>query len=250
MLPVDINRSGAICTLEPPCVRLGFNYVRGLSKTTAEAIAARQPFRDIAELARRVPELSKADLETLAAIGALNSIGARHRRDALWQASWLSKPAADLLDESPEPAPEAPLRQMTLEERLVSDHIGVGLTIGRHPMSYRRAEMDRLRVIPAAKLSLVPNGRMVRVAGNIIVRQRPGTANGILFLSLEDDTGISNVVIKPELFASQRLEILGYPWVMVEGKMQNVDNVIHVLARRVRPLPNPLDIAQGSHDFR
>ncbi|HXE62217.1 MAG TPA: error-prone DNA polymerase [Bryobacteraceae bacterium] len=249
VLPIDINRSGAICTVEDPCIRLGFNYVRGLNKNVAEAIAARQPFLDIADLARRVQELSKADLETLAAIGALNSIGARHRRDALWQASWLSKPAAELLDESPEPAPEAPLRQMTLDERLISDHAGVGLTVGRHPMSYRRAEMDKLRVIPAAKLASVPNGRMVRVAGNIIVRQRPGTANGILFLSLEDDTGISNVVIKPELFASRRLEILAHPWVMVEGKMQNVDNVIHVLARKVRPLPNPLEIGQGSHDF-
>ena len=254
VLPIDINRSGAICTVEDstredPRIRLGLNYVRGMTRTTAEAIAARQPFRDIAELTRRVPELSKADLETLAAIGALNSIGAKHRRDALWQASWLSKPAAELLDESPEPAPDAPLRQMTLDERLVSDHFGVGLTIGRHPMSYRRAEMDKLRVVPAAKLSSVPNGRMVRVAGNIIVRQRPGTANGILFLSLDDDTGISNVVIKPELFASQRLEILAHPWVMVEGKLQNVDNVIHVLARKVRPLPNPLEIGQGSHDF-
>jgi len=81
------------------------------------------------------------------------------------------------------------------------------------------------------------------------VRQRPGTANGILFLSLEDDTGISNIVIKPELFESQRLEILAHPWVMVEGKMQNVDNVIHVMARKVRPLPNPLEISQNSHDF-
>jgi len=249
MLSIDINRSGAICTVEDPCVRLGFNYVRGLNKATAEAMASRQPFQDIADLSRRVPELSQTDLETLAAIGALNSIGAKHRRDALWQASWVSKPAADLLDESPEPAPESPLRQMTLDERLVSDHLGVGLTIGRHPMSCRRAEMDKLRVVPAAKLASVPNGRIVRVAGNIIVRQRPGTAKGILFLSLEDDTGISNVVIKPELFASQRLEILAHPWVMVEGKMQNVDNVIHVLARKVRPLPNPLEIGQGSHDF-
>lgn len=249
MLPIDINRSAPTCTVEVPCVRLGFNYVRGMNKTVANAIAARQPFQDIADLSRRVPELSKTDLETLAAIGGLNSIGAKHRRDALWQASWLSKPAADLLDEAPEPVAEAPLRQMTLDERLVSDHAGVGFTIGRHPMSYRRAEMDRLRVVPAAKLPSVPNGRIVRVAGNIIVRQRPGTAKGILFLSLEDDTGISNVVIKPELFASQRLEILAHPWVMVEGKMQNVDNVIHVLARKVRSLPNPLEIGQGSHDF-
>ncbi|HVW10794.1 MAG TPA: error-prone DNA polymerase [Bryobacteraceae bacterium] len=249
MLPVDINRSGAICTLEPPCVRLGFNYVRGLNKSTAEAIAGRQPFRDMADLTRRVPELCKVDLETLATIGALNSIGAQHRRDALWQASWLSKPAAELLEESSEPVQEAPLRQMTLDERLVSDHVGVGFTIGRHPMAYRRAEMDRLRVVPAAKLASVPDGRIVRVAGNIIVRQRPGTANGILFLSLEDDTGISNIIVKPELFESQRLEILAHTWVMVEGKMQNVDNVIHVMARKFRPLPNPLEIGQASHDF-
>jgi error-prone DNA polymerase len=249
MLPIDINQSRAICTVEDPCVRLGFNYVRGLNKKIADAMEASQPFGNIADLSRRVPELSKADLETLAAIGALNPIGARHRRDALWQASWLSKPAANLLGEAPEPAAEAPLKQMTLDERLVSDHAGIGFSIGKHPMSYRRAEMDKLRVIPAAKLPSIPHGRIVRVAGNIIVRQRPGTAKGILFLSLEDDTGISNIVVKPELFASQRLEILANPWVMVEGKMQNVDNVIHVLARRVRPLPNPLEIAQGSHDF-
>ena len=249
MLPVDINRSGAICTIEDSHLRLGLNYVRGLQKTVAETIAEFQPFTSIADLTGRVPELRKENLETLAVIGALNSIGAKHRRDALWQASWLSKPTGTLLRSVTESTPEAPLRQMSLEERLVSDHAGTGLTIGKHPMAYRRAEMDKLRVIPAAKLPSIPNGRIVRVAGNIIVRQRPGTAKGILFMSLEDETGISNVVVMPDLFESQRLEILAHPWVMIEGKMQNVDNVMHIRANRIVPLSNPLEIASASHDF-
>jgi len=249
VLPVDINRSGTLCGLEDFHLRLGFNYVRGLRRSAAEAIVQLQPFSSIDDLARRVPELHKEDMEKLAAIGALNSIGAKHRRDALWQASWASKPAGELLRTVRESVPEAPLRQMNLEERLVSDCRGMGMTIGKHPMAYRRAEMDALRVTPAAALSSVANGRMVRVAGNIIVRQRPGTAKGITFLSLEDETGISNIVIMPDLFEQQRVEILTNPWVMVEGRMQNVDNVTHVLAEHISPLQNPLELGTDSHDF-
>ena len=138
---------------------------------------------------------------------------------------------------------------MTIEERLVADTSGIGMTIGKHPMAYRRTEMDKLRVTPAAGLPAIPNGRTVRVAGNIIVRQRPGTAKGITFMSLEDETGISNIVIMPDLFEQQRLEILTYPWVMVEGRMQNVDRVIHILAEHISPLPNPLELGANSHDF-
>jgi error-prone DNA polymerase len=249
VLPVDINRSGAICGIEDFHLRLGLNYVRGLRRAAAEAVVQLQPFVSIDDLARRVPELHKEDMEKLAAIGALNSIGAKHRRDALWQASWASKPAGELLRTVPESVPEAPLRQMNLEERLVSDCRGMGMTIGKHPMAYRRAEMDALRVTPAAALSSVANGRMVRVAGNIIVRQRPGTAKGITFLSLEDETGISNIVIMPDLFEQQRVEILTHPWVMVDGRMQNVDNVIHILAEHISPLQNPLELGTDSHDF-
>jgi error-prone DNA polymerase len=250
VLPVDINRSGSVCTLEDFHVRLGLNYVRGLRKSVVEAIVPLQPFSNIEDLARRVPELHKEDLTRLAAIGALNSIGAEHRRDALWQASRASRPVGGLLRAIPESAPEVPLRQMTIEERLVADSNGTGMTIGKHPMAYRRAEMDKLRVTPAAALSSLSNGRIVRVAGNVIVRQRPGTAKGITFMSLEDETGISNVVIMPDLFEEQRLEILTHPWVMVEGQMQNVDSVIHILAKRVCPMTNPLDLGTGSHDFR
>jgi len=249
VLPVDINRSRVTCTVEDFHLRLGLNYVRGLRRQAAEAIVNNQPFATIDDLAQRVPELKKEELNQLAAIGALNSIGAQHRRDALWQASRASKPAGELLCSVPEISPEAPLRQMTIEERLVADSVGTGMTIGKHPMAYRRTEMDILRVTPAAALPSIANGRTVRVAGNIIVRQRPGTAKGITFMSLEDETGISNVVIMPDLFERQRLEILTHPWVMVEGRMQNVDSVIHILAERISPLANPLELGTGSHDF-
>jgi len=249
VLPVDINRSRVTCTVEDFHLRLGLNYVRGLRRQAAEAIVNNQPFATIDDLAQRVPELKKEELNQLAAIGALNSIGAQHRRDALWQASRASKPAGELLCSVPEISPEAPLRQMTIEERLVADSIGTGMTIGKHPMAYRRTEMDKLRVTPAAALPSVADGRTVRVAGNVIVRQRPGTAKGITFMSLEDETGISNVVIMPGLFERQRLEILTHPWVMVEGRMQNVDSVIHILAERISPLANPLELGTGSHDF-
>ena len=249
VLPVDINRSGAVCTIENFHLRLGFNYVRGLRRQAAEAVVDRQPFSTIDDLGLRVPELKKEEFNQLASIGALNSIGAKHRRDALWQASRTSRPAGELLRSVPESAPTAPLRQMTIEERLVADTSGIGMTIGKHPMAYRRAEMDKLRVTPAAGLPAIPNGRTVRVAGNIIVRQRPGTAKGITFMSLEDETGISNIVIMPDLFEQQRLEILTYPWVMVEGRMQNVDRVIHILAEHISPLPNPLELGANSHDF-
>jgi error-prone DNA polymerase len=245
------------CTLTEPRpsgsgfdLRLGFRDVRGLRRQTAAAIVQSQPFRDIDDLARRVPELNQDEMRQLAAIGALNSIGAAHRRDALWQASHAVRPARALLREIPEHAPASPLRRMNLEERLVADCHGTGMSVGRHPMAYRREELNRLGVIPAAHLPSVPNGHPVRVAGNVIVRQRPGTAKGILFLSLEDETGIANVVIMPDVFDRQRAAILSYAWVMVEGEMQNVDRVVHVRARHVAPLTSPLAIGTASHDFR
>jgi error-prone DNA polymerase len=249
VLPVDINLSRAVCSIENGHLRLGLNYVRGLGKPVTAAIAAQQPFANINDLALRVPDLRKEAIEKLAAIGALNSIGARHRRDALWQASRASRSSGELLQHVPESAPAAPLRQMTLSERLVADHSVTGMTIGKHPMAYRREEMNQLGVRSAAGLAQARHGSTVRVAGNVIVRQRPGTAKGVTFLSLEDETGISNIVVMKDLFEEFRREILTNAWVMVEGKLQNVDNVLHVLASRVLPLENPLHIGTRSHDF-
>jgi error-prone DNA polymerase len=247
VLPVDINRSRVLCTIEDFQLRLGLNYVRGLR--TAKAIVLQQPFQSIEDLALRVPEITADDMEKLASIGALNSIGAKHRRDGLWRASWATRPAGTLISEVPEPDDSIPLQQMTIEERLIADHVITGMTTGRHPMAHRRAEMIKLRVVCAGDLAAVPHGRNVRVAGNIIVRQRPGTAKGITFVSLEDETGISNVVVKKEIFEAQRTELLLHPWIMAEGKIQNVDGVIHVLAKRIVPLSNPLQLKSNSHDF-
>jgi len=249
VLPVDINRSLENCRMEEMHVRMGFRYVRGLRKQCAEAIVKGQPFENIEDLARRTPELQKEEMTQLAAIGALNSIGAAHRRDGLWQAARAVRLVGELLRPVPELAPESPLLQMTIEERLEADCQGTGMTIGRHPMAYCRAELDRLHVTPAAGLSRIPNGHLVRVAGNVIVRQRPGTAKGILFVSLEDETGIANCVVMPDVFEQQRMVILDNPWLMVVGQMQNVDNVIHVLAQKFSPLDHPAAVSATSHDF-
>jgi error-prone DNA polymerase len=251
VMPVDINLSRAKCTVDAGNVRLGFSYVRGLRTQTAGLIVEAQPFASIEDLSCRV-RLNKEEMTQLAAIGALNSIGAAHRRDALWRSARAASPAGEMLRHLPESAAESPLLPMTAEERLAADCQGMGMTIGRHPMAYRRTELTKLGVTAASALASVINGRQVRVAGNVIVRQRPGTAKGILFMSLEDETGISNIVIMPDVFAAQSLDILTHPWVIVEGKMQNVDNVQHVLAQRVSPL-SPLKQGHGiisiSHDF-
>ena len=248
VLPVDINLSRAKCTVQEGAVRLGFCYVRGLRSETATLLEQEQPYLSIEDLSAGV-RINKEEMTQLAGIGAFNSIGAAHRRDALWQASRAARPVGEMLRGIPETAPESPLLPMTSEERLAADCHGTGMTIGRHPMAYRRAQLNDLGVTAAAALPSVRNGKQVRVAGNIIVRQRPGTAKGILFMSIEDETGISNVVIMPDVFAVQRLEILSHPWVIVEGSMQNVDNVQHVLAQRVSPLPATPGVTSVSHDF-
>jgi error-prone DNA polymerase len=248
VLPVDINLSSAKCTVQNGNLRLGFCYVRGLRSETANLLEKEQPYRSIEDLSARV-RINKEEITQLASIGAFNSIGAAHRRDALWQASRAVRPAGEMLRDIPEPAPESPLLRMTAEERLAADCRGTGMTVGRHPLAYRRTQLTELGVTAAAALSSVRNGKRVRVAGNVIVRQRPGTAKGILFMSLEDETGISNVVVMPDVFAAQRLDILAHPWVIVEGRMQNVDNVQHVLAQRVSPLPTTPGVTSISHDF-
>ena len=160
-------------------------------------VAARKTgaFIDIADLTRRVPQLHADEIKRLAAIGALNRLDAEHRRDALWKSGRAVRPVGPLLAGVPETAPVSPLLAMTTEERLSADYVGTGVTIGRHPMAHRREEMNELGVTPARDLVHIPAGGLVRIAGNVIVRQRPGTAKGIVFLSIEDETGICNAVI-------------------------------------------------------
>jgi len=253
------------------CVRLGLRYVKGLREEAARALVRereRQPFASIDDLARRVPELRKNELVALAEVGALNSVGSGkwevvsdhfslstdhfplkfHRRDALWQIEKAARPRGPLLEEIAEPDATSPLAMMSHEERLVADFRGTGLTLGPHPMAYRRAQMDALGVRQARELPDLPNGKWVRAAGCVIARQRPGTARGFVFLSLEDETGIANAIITPDLFEQNRLLLVGEQFLMVEGVLQNLDNVVSVKAERVLPL-DITRAATHSHDF-
>ena len=251
VLPVDVNVSEWDCTIEGEehHLRLGLRFVRGLRAEAGLAIAGAKPFASVDELARRIPALRKPELEMLAGVGALAKLGTEHRRDALWKAGRAGKPVGPLLEEVPENAPEAPLEQMTTFERLAADYHGTSLTIGRHPMAFRREEMNDRGVTPAAELPKMRNGRFVKVAGCVIVRQRPGTAKGIVFVSVEDETGIFNVVIMPDLFEERRLTIVREPYLLFEGKVQNVDGVIHILAKKVERI-EPAAPAMSSHDFK
>jgi error-prone DNA polymerase len=180
-----------------------------------------------------------------------------HRRDAQWQVERAARFAGPLLDGIPESDERSPLAQMTPEERLVADFHGTGLTVGPHPMSYRRADLRRARVLSAQDLTQVPHGRYVRVAGCIIARQRPGTAKGFVFLSLEDETGISNAIISPDVLEQNRLLILAEKFLLLEGELQNQEGVISVRVERVMPMreayaAETIDVTDAdvrSHDF-
>jgi error-prone DNA polymerase len=142
----------------------------------------------------------------------------------------------------------SPLVPMTLNERLNADLRGTGITIGRHPMAHQRAWLESINVVPAADLRNMRNGQLVRVAGWVIVRQRPGTAKGFVFLSLEDETGIANVIVTPQLFEKNRLALVDYPFLLIGGALQHQDNVISVKAKSVEPLQMKIK-SPGSHDF-
>jgi len=260
-----------------PALRLGLRYVRGLREEAGQALAQQRtlaPFTSIRDLVHRVPELRKDELTTLAEIGVLNSIGNSpqrhrdtqknnqissvspclrgglplHRRDALWQVERAVRLSGPLLDDLSEPDTNSPLRPMNAEERLVADFRGTGMTVGPHPMAYHRDLMKAMGICKASELSHIPDGQHLRIGGCVIARQRPGTAKGFVFLSLEDETGVANAIIHPDLFQKNRLLVSSEPFLMVEGILQNQDNVISVKAERV--LPMEVTRAQtASHDF-
>lgn len=142
-----------------------------------------------------------------------------------------------------------PLQQMNVEERLVADYAGTGLTVDKHPMYYRRPELRRSHILSAEELRTRRDGEFVRVAGCIIARQRPGTAKGFIFISMEDETGIANVIVTPDLYDRDRLVVTRSKFLLVEGPLQNQDNVIHVKAIRLTALSD-CALEVRSHDFR
>src|SRR5204863_7446244 len=184
------------------------------------------------------PELRKDEMRKLAAAGALNPLQNMHRRDALWESERVTRFAGPLFDQPKSEIrnPKSVLAPMSTQERLIADFRGTGLTVGRHPMAHRRQELDGLGVRRAIDLKSIPDGRFVRVAGCVIVRQRPGTAKGFVFLSLEDETGIANIIVEPPLFERERLTLTGASFLIVSGVLQNQDGVVSVKARTVEPL--------------
>jgi len=218
-------------------------------------------FASIEEITRRTG-LRRDELTTLADIGALNAF-TDERRSALWQVEQATRPAGAMFepgdDESQDPdreskipnpksqIPTSPLPVMDEGERLQADYAGTGLTIGPHPMALRRDEMALRGVLRAADLPQVRDGRRVRVAGMVITRQRPGTAKGFVFLTLEDETGISNVIVRPDLFDRERMTVVRQPFLLVDGVLQHQDGVLSVRAERVQGIEGSASV--DAHDF-
>ncbi|HUK33806.1 MAG TPA: OB-fold nucleic acid binding domain-containing protein, partial [Vicinamibacterales bacterium] len=281
--PIDVQISDWNCTVEEDgAVRLGLRYVSGLRDEVGKIIpTSDEPrFSSLDDLVTRTG-LRRAELVTLADIGALNSFG-YDRRSALWQAEQAARPAGELFAtadttinaEHAEHAENlfleelnsaslacsalnvvdqdrSPLKPMTESERIVADYAGTGLTIGRHPMALRRDELATRGISRAIDLRTARNGRRVRVAGMVITRQRPGTAKGFVFLTLEDETGVANIIVRPDLFLRDRLVLTDEPFLLVDGVLQNQDGVTSVRAERIAGLPagGVRDLDFDAHDF-
>jgi error-prone DNA polymerase len=248
--PADVNFSGWLCSIEPDgVVRLGLRYVKGLREDMGKRIEderLRRPFASATDLVQRTG-VRHDELTQLARVGALASLEPE-RRAALWDAARAIRPRGPLYDDVPDPADASPLRAMMPEEVIVADYEGTGLSLGPHPMTFHRARLDRLRASRACDLATLGDGTRVRVAGAVVVRQRPGTAKGFVFMNLEDETGLINVVVRPSLFHRHRLTLVNEPFLYVEGTLQHQDNVISVRADRLAPLRHRLTRIP-SHNF-
>ncbi len=258
--PIDVQRSMEVCSLEQEpggllSLRIGLNYARGLRQGSITALLASRAiagdFASVDDLSHRVPALSRRELVQLARIGALNALGeVDHRRDALWQVEEAARATGPLLaGTSDQRRGHSPLQRMTTEERLIADYSGAGLTTGPHPMAYPRTALRAEGILSSADLSRVDNNAPVRVAGCVIARQRPGTAKGFVFLSLEDETGIANVILTPDIFERERLTVTRSQFLLIEGRLQNQDGVVHVKAAGICPLELTSAVIP-SHDFR
>jgi error-prone DNA polymerase len=226
-------------------------------------------FSSIDDLVRRVA-IRRDEITVLAEIGALNSLG-MDRRSALWQVERVVRPPGELFQGHELDDPHAlwsdgasregdlpladdlsvsPLEPMTPSERLIADYAGSSLTIGPHPMSFRRHELSMRGVLRAIDLPRVRTGRRVRTAGMVITRQRPGTAKGFVFLTLEDETGVANIIVRPDFYDEAKMTIVTAPFLMIEGIVQTVDGVTAIRAERAVPLEGlSPDEAIESHDF-
>jgi error-prone DNA polymerase len=256
VLPVDVTVSGWDSTLESiegaerPAVRLGLSLLRGMKDDAAERIEnsrAVRPFKSVHDLARRA-QLNRHDLHVLADANALTAL-AGNRREALWH-SVAAVPDKDMLavaavqDETPE------LGAPSEGNEIVADYRSVGLTLGRHPLELLRPQLLANRLMPASTLRSYPNGRLARACGIVTVRQRPGTAKGVIFVTLEDETGNVNVIVWPGLLERQRKEVLSASLLAVYGVWQCEGEVRHLVAHRLVDMSHLLGGLQStSRDF-
>ena len=261
--PVDVCVSEVVCTVEDDDsgIRLGFNQVKSLNSRTAERLVAertRSPFTSMDDFLLRV-EPTKAERRVLAKVGALNPLpDTEHRRDALWKAERFIDPddlfggrdfsTASSASSSPPTSPSSPLQTMDRWERLQADYDGLSLTTGPHPMAYLRDQLD-LSILRAADLPRGQPDTTVTIAGLVICRQRPGTAGGHVFISLEDETGISNAFVPGPKFDEFRLVITQEPFLLITGRLQWQNGVTSIYTERVEGLPFATEVRQQSHDF-
>ena len=245
--PLDVNRSDWLCSIEDDeTVRLGLRYVRGLREEAGRRMERERPFTSADDLVQR-GGLRSDELARLAELGALGSLGLE-RRAALWEVERAARPSGPLYRALAAPPGPSPLAPMTTTEAMVADYEGSGLTLGPHPMTFHRARLAREGVARAADLPGMKDGRSLRVAGAVVVRQRPGTAKGFVFLNLEDETGLVNVVVPPPLFHRHRLTLVNEPFLLIAGVLEHREGVISVRAGRIEPLRHRLSQVP-SHDF-
>ena len=277
--PVCVVQSGWLCTvIDDETMRLGFCVVNGLRQEHGEEIVRQRQdrqFDSLEDFKFRV-SLSKDELRNLAELGALNCF-AEHRRVAMWKVeetchddllgsarlqragfgilpkqSSESSRTQNAFASTPEAcAPqnfESPLKPMTLAERVNADYVTMNLTTGPHPMKLLRESLPN--IWRAADLREAPHGAIVQIAGNVICRQRPGTAKGFVFISLEDETGVSNAIVDPDLFERFRLLITEEAFLLIEGEVQNSENVVLIKTQEIKPLPHAQLMGSESHDFR
>jgi error-prone DNA polymerase len=259
VLPIDVNHSGWECRVEregiPVAkrlgVRLGLRFIKGLKQTTGETIERERAggfFEDVADFSRRC-RLRPEEMTLLAYSGALSSLGLS-RREALWQVAEVSRPLGTLYEDLPlsSSSQESPLPEMSAIQETTADYRATDLTAGPHLLEHLRPALAARSILSAGELRNVPEGERVKTAGAVIVRQRPGTAKGFVFLSLEDESGIVQAIVRPDLFREHRSVIVGSGGLVVEGKLQKEGGNVSVRAERFWPLPALPDLP--SHDFR
>ncbi|HVT45249.1 MAG TPA: error-prone DNA polymerase [Thermoanaerobaculia bacterium] len=247
VLPIDVNRSAWKCRWENGAVRLGLRFVKGLLEKSGRRIEEEQEqrrFRSADDLARRC-RLHNDQLTRLAWSGSLASLGMT-RRAALWQADLAARPAGPLFEETTAVL-DSPLTEMSPSEETMADYRATDMTTGPHLMQHIREELALKGVRSAAELATMRSGKRVTTAGAVIVRQRPGTAKGFVFLTLEDESGMAQAIVHPDLFREQRSIIVGSPGLIVEGILQNESGNPSVRAERFWPIHD--FSATPSHDF-